>query len=64
MAQWVDENNTSVNIEKFSLDETADALDYQRDVHLEGKWSCRWLEELRNPLGKDLRLVMSRLPTK
>ena len=37
MAQWVDENNTGVNIEKSSLDETADALDYQRDVHPRGK---------------------------
>ena len=32
MAQRVDENNTGVYIEKSSLDETADALDYQRDV--------------------------------
>ena len=37
MAQWVDENNTSVNIEIFSLDETADVLDYKRDVHPRGK---------------------------
>ncbi len=38
VAQWVDENNTRVNIEKkFSLDETGDALDYQRDVHPRGK---------------------------
>ena len=38
VAQWVDENNTRVNIEKkFSLDEVGDALDYQRDVHPRGK---------------------------
>jgi alcohol dehydrogenase len=38
VAQWVDENNIRLNIEKkFSLDETADALDYQRDVHPRGK---------------------------
>jgi hypothetical protein len=29
LAQWVDENNNIlVNIEKFSLDEAGDALDY------------------------------------
>ncbi|HEX9317452.1 MAG TPA: zinc-binding dehydrogenase [Nitrososphaeraceae archaeon] len=38
VAQWVDENNIRVNIEKkFSLDEAGDALDYQRDVHPRGK---------------------------
>jgi alcohol dehydrogenase len=38
VAQWVDENNVRVNIEKkFSLDEACDALDYQRDVHPRGK---------------------------
>jgi alcohol dehydrogenase len=38
VAQWVDENNIRLNIEKkFSLDETSDALDYQRDVHPRGK---------------------------
>jgi len=38
VAQWVDENNIRVNIEKkFSLDEASDALDYQRDVHPRGK---------------------------
>ena len=38
VAQWVDENNIRLNIEKkFSLDETGDALDYQRDVHPRGK---------------------------
>jgi hypothetical protein len=26
-----------VNIEKFSLDEAGDALDYQKDVHPSGK---------------------------
>ena len=38
VAQWVDENNIRLNIEKkFPLDETGDALDYQRDVHPRGK---------------------------
>jgi alcohol dehydrogenase len=38
LAQWVDENNIRVNIEKkFSLDEAGDALDYQKDVHPRGK---------------------------
>jgi alcohol dehydrogenase len=38
LAQWVDQNNIRVNIEKkFSLDEAGDALDYQKDVHPRGK---------------------------
>jgi alcohol dehydrogenase len=38
LAQWVDQNNIKVNVEKeFSLDEAGDALDYQRDVHPRGK---------------------------
>jgi NADPH:quinone reductase-like Zn-dependent oxidoreductase len=38
LAQWVDENNIKVNIDKtFSLDEAAKALDYQKDVHPRGK---------------------------
>jgi alcohol dehydrogenase len=37
LALWVDENNIMVNIEKFSLDEAGDALDYQKDVHPRGK---------------------------
>jgi alcohol dehydrogenase len=38
LAQWVDENNMRINIEKkFSLDEAGDALDYQKDVHPRGK---------------------------
>jgi alcohol dehydrogenase len=38
VAQWVDQNNTSVNVEKtFSLDEAGKALDYQKDVHPRGK---------------------------
>jgi alcohol dehydrogenase len=38
VAQWVDENNIRLNIEKkFSLDETSDALDYQKDIHPRGK---------------------------
>jgi alcohol dehydrogenase len=38
LAQWVDENNIKINVEKtFSLDEAARALDYQKDVHPRGK---------------------------
>ena len=38
LAQWMDENNIRVNVEKtFSLDEVGKALDYQRDVHPKGK---------------------------
>jgi NADPH:quinone reductase-like Zn-dependent oxidoreductase len=38
LAEWVDQNNIKVNIDKtFSIDEAADALDYQKDVHPRGK---------------------------
>ena len=38
LAQWVDQNNILVNIDRtFPLDEAAKALDYQRDVHPRGK---------------------------
>ena len=38
VAQWVDQNNIRVNVEKeFSFDETGDALDYQKNVHPKGK---------------------------
>ena len=38
LAEWVDQNNMKVNIDKtFSIDEAADALDYQRDIHPRGK---------------------------
>lgn len=38
VAQWVDQNNIRVNVEKeFSLDEAGDALDYQKNVHPRGK---------------------------
>jgi alcohol dehydrogenase len=38
MAEWVDQNNIKVNIDKtFSIDEAANALDYQKDVHPRGK---------------------------
>ena len=38
LAQWVDQNNIRVNVDKtFSLDDAAKALDYQRDVHPRGK---------------------------
>jgi alcohol dehydrogenase len=38
LAEWVDQNNIKVNIDKtFSIDEAADALDYQKDAHPRGK---------------------------
>ena len=38
LAQWVDQNNMRVNVDRtFLLDEVADALDYQKDVHPRGK---------------------------
>jgi alcohol dehydrogenase len=38
LAQWVDQNNVKVNVDKiFSLDEASKALDYQKDVHPRGK---------------------------
>lgn len=38
LAQWVDQNNIRINVEKtFSLDEAAKALDYQKNVHPRGK---------------------------
>jgi alcohol dehydrogenase len=38
LAQWVDQNNIRVNIDKtFLLDEASKALDYQRDAHPRGK---------------------------
>jgi alcohol dehydrogenase len=38
LAQWVDQNNVKVNIDKtFSLDEAAKAIDYQKDAHPRGK---------------------------
>jgi alcohol dehydrogenase len=38
VAKWVDQNSIKVNIDRtFPLDETADALDYQKDVHPRGK---------------------------
>ena len=38
VAQWVDQNNIRVNVEKeFSLDEAGDALDYQKNEHPRGK---------------------------
>ncbi len=38
LAQWVDQNNIQVNVEKtFPLEEVDKALDYQRDVHPRGK---------------------------
>ena len=38
LAQWVDQNNIKVNVDKtFSLDQASKALDYQRDVHPRGK---------------------------
>ena len=38
LAQWVDQNNIRVNVEKtFSLDEAGKALDYQKNVQPRGK---------------------------
>ena len=38
LAQWVDQNNVHVNVEKtFPLDDAAKALEYQRDMHPRGK---------------------------
>jgi alcohol dehydrogenase len=38
LAQWVDQNNICVNVDKtFPLEEAGKALDYQRDVHPRGK---------------------------
>jgi alcohol dehydrogenase len=38
VAKWVDQNNIRVSIDRtFSLDESAEALDYQKDVHPRGK---------------------------
>ena len=38
LAQWVDQNNIRVNVEKtFSLDEAGKVLDYQKNVHPRGK---------------------------
>lgn len=38
LAQWVDQNNIKVNIDKkFSLDEAGKALDYVKDIHPRGK---------------------------
>ena len=38
LAQWVDQNNIKVNVDKtFSLDQASKALDYQKDVHPRGK---------------------------
>ena len=38
LAEWVDQNNIRVNIDKiFSLDEAAKALDYQKEGHPRGK---------------------------
>ena len=38
LAKWVDQNNIKVNVDRtFLLEEAADALDYQKDVHPRGK---------------------------
>ena len=38
LAQWVDQNNIRVNVEKtFPLDEAGNALDYLKDIHPRGK---------------------------
>ena len=38
LAEWVDQNNIRVNVEKtFPLEEAPAALDYPRDIHPRGK---------------------------
>jgi NADPH:quinone reductase-like Zn-dependent oxidoreductase len=38
LAQWVDQNNIKVNVEKmFPLDKAGNALDYLKDIHPRGK---------------------------
>jgi alcohol dehydrogenase len=38
LAQWVDQNNIKVNIDKtFSLDEAGKSLVFQKDLHPSGK---------------------------
>ncbi|HKU49864.1 MAG TPA: NADP-dependent oxidoreductase [Nitrososphaera sp.] len=38
LAQWVDQNDVRVNVDRtFPLEEAAEALDYQKDVHPRGK---------------------------
>jgi len=38
LAQWVDQNNIRVNVDRtFPLEEAAKALDYQKDLHPRGK---------------------------
>ena len=38
LAKWIDKNNIKIHVDKtFSLDETAKALDYVKDVHPRGK---------------------------
>lgn len=39
LAQWIDQNNNiRIHVDRmFSLDEVAEALDYQKDVHPRGK---------------------------
>jgi NADPH:quinone reductase-like Zn-dependent oxidoreductase len=38
LAEWLDQNYIKVNVDKtFSLDEAANALDFQKDVHPRGK---------------------------
>lgn len=38
LAQWVDQNNIRVYVDRiFGLDDTDNALDYQKDVHPRGK---------------------------
>jgi NADPH:quinone reductase-like Zn-dependent oxidoreductase len=38
LAQWVDQNNVRVNVDKmFPLDDAAKALEYQKDGHPRGK---------------------------
>jgi alcohol dehydrogenase len=37
LTHWIDQNNIKINIDKtFSLDQTAEALDYGKDVYPRG----------------------------
>jgi NADPH:quinone reductase-like Zn-dependent oxidoreductase len=38
LAEWVDKNNIKINVEKtFPLEKVAEAIDYLKDIHPQGK---------------------------
>jgi hypothetical protein len=48
LAQWEDQNNMIVKVEKtFSSDEAAQALYYHKDIHTRGK------DSISNTIGKE-----------